>query len=183
MKIDTSNVKKETILKLDDVLYRVTDVSHTHMGRQGATYSFKIKAISTNKTKLVTYNAGTILEQAEVNTQNAIFLYQAGDNYTFMENDTGQMHEISAEDIEDVSSYLKENLDVFLMIYQSSVIGVILPMTVNYTITSTVPWVKGNRARSGKKPATIETGLELQIPFHKNEGDTVLVNTQTWEAS
>jgi len=88
MKIDTSDVKKGTILNLDDQLYRVTDTSHTHMGRQGATYSFKVKGITTGKTKIVTYNAGTVLEQAEVQTKSAIFLYSAGDDYSFMINDT-----------------------------------------------------------------------------------------------
>lgn len=77
VKIDTSDVKRGTILEMDNGLYRVTDTSHTHMGRQGATYSFKVKEITTGKTKLVTYNAGTTLQQAEVQTLNALFLYQA----------------------------------------------------------------------------------------------------------
>jgi elongation factor P len=68
-----------------------------------------------------------------------------------------------------------------LMIYQGNVLWVILPPTIQYVIKETVPGVKGDRAQAGKKPATLETGLEVQVPLHKNEGDTVTVNTQTGE--
>ncbi len=183
MKIDTSKVKKGNILKIENILYRVTDIGHTHMARGWATYNFKVKSITTGKTNNFTYNSGTILEEADVNTQNALFLYQAGPSYTFMENDTGEMYELAKDDIDDVVGYLKENLDVFLMVYEGNVIGVILPTTIEYTISSTVPGIKGNRAQSGTKPATIETWMELQVPLHKNEGDKVTVNTLTGECS
>ena len=96
-----------------------------------------------------------------------------------MENDTGELFELDQTVVEDVASYLKENLDVFLMVYEGNVIGVILPATVQYTITHTVPGIKGNRAQAGTKPATIETGLEIQVPLYKSEGDTVTLNTLT----
>ncbi|MFZ2150815.1 MAG: elongation factor P [Candidatus Absconditicoccaceae bacterium] len=183
VKISTSEVKRGTILKIEGKLFKVTDMSHTHMGRGGATDSFKVKDIVSGKTNVFTYNAGTILEQAEVSTKNAIFLYNAGDTYSFMENDTGEMYDLPKEEIDDVSDYLKENLDVYLMIYEGNVIGVILPTTVTYKIISTVPGVKGDRAQAGKKPATIETGLEVMVPLNKNEGDMVIVNTENGTAS
>ncbi|MCK9467094.1 MAG: elongation factor P [Candidatus Absconditabacterales bacterium] len=183
VKIDTSKVKKGMILQIDGKLFRVIDMSHTHMGRGGATDTFKVKDIVNGKTNVFTYNAGTTLEQAEVQTNTAVFLYSAGDSYTFMENDTGEMYDLQKEKIDDVTDYLKENLDVYLMIFNGEVLGVILPTTINYTIVSTVPGIKGNRAQSGTKPATIETGLEIQVPLHKNEGDTVTVNTVTGDAS
>ncbi len=183
VKIDTAKVKRGVILKIDGKLFRVTDTSHTHMGRGGATDTFKVKDIVSGKTNVFTYNAGTTLEQAEVQTNAAIFLYEAGGSYTFMENDTGEMYELDENKVDDVMGYLKENLDVYLMVYEGDVLGVILPTTIEYTITSTVPGVKGNRAQSGTKPATIETGMEIQVPLHKSEGDTVTVNTLTGDAS
>ncbi len=182
-KIDTSKVKRWTILKIEGNLFRVTDIGHTHMARWGATYNFKVKDIVSGKTNNFTYNSGTILEQADVGTQNAIFLYQAGSSYTFMENDTGELYEVEEEMIEDIIAYLKENMDCFLMMYEGNVIWVILPATIEYTIESTVPWVKGNRAQAGTKPATTETGLEIQVPLHKETWDKVTVNTLTWESS
>ncbi|MEI6426174.1 MAG: elongation factor P, partial [Candidatus Absconditabacteria bacterium] len=113
----------------------------------------------------------------------AVFLYRAGDTYTFMENDTGDMHDLNKDMVDDIVGYLKENMDLFLMVYQGNVLNVILPPTVSYIITSTLPGVKGDRAQAGKKPATLETGLEVQVPLHKAEGDTVTVNTETGDVN
>ncbi|MBR6907963.1 hypothetical protein IKN40_05755 [bacterium] len=89
------------------------------------------------------------------------------------------MHEIQADTIEDITGYLKDNLDVYLQIYNGNVINVILPSTITYVIKDTVPGIKGNRAQSGTKPATLETGMEIQVPLHKEIGDTVTLNTLT----
>ncbi len=183
MKIDTAKVKRGTILKIDGKLFRVTDISHTHMARWWATYNYKVKDIVSGKTNNFTYNSSTLLEEADVRTQSAIYLYQAWDSYTFMENDTGEMYEIDKETIDDIIPFLKENLDCHLMMYEGNVIWVILPTTIEFTVSSTVPGIKGNRATSWTKPATIETWFEIQIPLHKNEWDTVVVNTLTGEVS
>ena len=183
VKIDTGKVKKWMILQIDNKLFKVTDMGHTHMGRGGATDTFKVKDIVSGKTNVFTYNAWTTLEQADVQTNTAIFLYEAGGSYTFMENDTGEMYELDKEKIDDVADYLKENLDCYLMLFEGDVLGVILPATITYTIQSTVPGIKWNRSNSGTKPATIETGLDIQVPLHKNEGDSVTLNTLTGETS
>lgn len=183
MKISTSDVKRWTVLKIDGQLYRVIETAHTHMWRWGATDKYKVKDIVTWKTNVFTYNAWSILEQAEVSTNNAVFLYSAWDNYSFMENDNGEMHDLDKSMVEDIAGYLKENMDCYLTIYEGNVIWVLLPITVSYTVLSTVPGVKWDRAQAGKKPATIETGLEVMIPLHKNEWDIVTVNTETGEAS
>lgn len=115
----------------------------------------------------MTYKSGTLLEKADVTTKNALYLYNSGDSYSFMENDNGEIHELDKEFIDDVVPYLKENMDLFLMIYQGRVLSVLLPKSVTYTITSTMPGVKGDRAQAGKKPATLETGLEVMVPLHK----------------
>ena len=183
MRIQTSDVKKGTVLVINGELYRVLDTSHTHTGRGSATYTFRVKSLKTWNVKDVTYKSWTDLETAEVNTKNAVYLYNTGDTYAFMENDTSEIHEISADQIEDIIPYLKENLDVYLMIHEWNVIWVILPPTIEYKIVETVPGVKGDRATTGKKWAKLETWLEVQVPLHKKEWDTVIVNTLTGEAS
>ena len=182
MKIDTSNVKKWTILMIEGKLYKVLDIWHTHTGRWSATYNFKVKNIVDGGNLQFTYKSGTTLEQADVTTQNAVFLYQAGDTYAFMVNDTSEMFELSADDIGDDIKFLKDNLDCFLMIFEENVIGMILPQTIEYEITQTVPGVKWNRSSSGKKPATLENGLEVQVPLHVEQWAKVRVNTTTGEA-
>jgi elongation factor P len=92
------------------------------MGRGGATDKFKVKDIVTGKVNNFTYNAGSVLEQAEVNTNRAVYLYNTGDTYTFMENDTGETYDINAETIEDITGYLKDNMDCYLTVYEGNVI-------------------------------------------------------------
>lgn len=183
MKIDTSNVKRGVILKVDDNLMRVLDISHTHTGRWSATYTFRVKNVVTWWTNNLTYKSWTTLEQAEVNVQNAVYLYNSWDTYSFMENDTSEIHDLDAEDVQDVVPYLKENMDVFLMMHEWKILWVILPKIIIYKIIQTVPGVKWDRSSAGKKPATLETWLEVMVPLHLSEWDEVRINTETWDIS
>ncbi len=183
MKLDVSEIKKNTILEIDGQLFKVVDFSFMQMQQRQGSYTFKMKNLITGGVQSLTYKSGTVLEKGDVITKNAVFLYTAGDTYTFMENDTGEMYDLNKSMVDDIAWYLKENLDCFVMVYKGSVISVILPPTVAYKIVSTVPGVKWDRAQAGKKPATIETGLEIMIPLHKNEGDTVTLNTLTGETN
>jgi len=183
MKLDVSDIKKNTILEIDGQLLKVLDFSFMQMQQRQWSYTFKVKNLITGWVQNVTYKSGSVIEKADVMTKSAIFLYSAGDSYTFMENDSGEMYELHKDSVDDIIRYLKENMDCYVMVYKGNVISVILPPTVSYTITSTVPGVKWDRAQAGKKPATIETGMEVMIPLHKNEGDTVTLNTLTGETN
>lgn len=183
MKIDTADVKKWTVLDVDGKLFKVLDISHTHTWRWSATYTFKSKNIIDGGNLNLTYKSGTTLQQADVSTQNAVFLYAAADSYTFMLNDTSEMFEIHEDEIAEVVPYLKDNLDCFLMMHDNQVIGVILPTVIEYVVAETVPGVKGNRASTGKKPAIMDNWLEVQVPLHISEWATIRVNTATGETS
>ncbi|MFA5748227.1 MAG: elongation factor P [Candidatus Absconditabacterales bacterium] len=183
MKIVTSDIKKGTILEIDGQLYKVLDFSFMQMQQRQGSYTYKMRNIISGGVQNMTYKSGTVLELAEVATKNAVYLYNSGDVYSFMENDSGEMFDLNKDMVEDIIGYLKENMDCFLTIYKGNVIGVILPTTISYKIISTVPGVKGDRAQAGKKPATLETGMEIMIPLHKNEGDMVTVNTLTGETN
>jgi len=179
MKISPSNVKRWTILDVEGKLFKVIDTSHTHTWRWGATYSFKVKDIINGSNLLLTYKSTFTLEQAEVNTNSAVFLYQWWDTYTFMENDTAEMFELDEDVLGDSIKYLKENLDCFLMIHEWNVIWMIPPSSIEYTIAETVPGVKWDRSSAGKKPATLDNGLEVMVALHLEEWATVRVNTLT----
>ena len=181
MKIDVSEVKKWTVLELDGGLYRVVDTSHMHKWRGSATYSFKVKNITSGQVKEVTYKAWTTLDSAEINYKNWQYLYNTWDTYTFMEFDTSELYELDSSLIEDIKDYLKENMDVYLMMYNGNVIWIILPDVVTYKVVETTPWVKWDRAQAGTKPAKLETGLTIQVPLYIEEWDEVAVNTSTWE--
>ena len=179
MKIDTSSVKKGVVLQVENKLFKVIDISHTHTWRWSATYTFKVKDIVNGGNQQLTYKSWTTLEQVEVQTKNAVYLYNSGDTYSFMEQDSSEIYDLPEDQIEDVVPYLKENLDCFVMIFEGNVIGVILPNVIEYLIESTVPWVKGDRATAGKKPATLDNGLEVMIPLHLEAWSTVRINTVT----
>lgn len=181
MKIDVAKVKKNTILDLDGNLMKVLDLSFMQMQQRQGSYTFKVQNIVTGNVQNVTFKSGTVLDLADVSKMSATFLYSAWDTYSFMENDTGVMHDLDKSTVGEIAPYLKENLDVFVEKHGENVLNVLLPITIQYKIVSTVPGVRGDRAQAGKKPATIETGIEVQVPLHKNEGDIITINTETGE--
>lgn len=181
MKIDVSEVKRWTVLELPEGLYKVSDTSHMHKWRGSATYSFKVKNIQTGQVKNITYKAWSTLDAAEINYKNWQYLYSSGDLYTFMEFDTSELYELSKDIVEDIIPYLKDGIDVFLMMYNGNVIWVILPDVVEYEVTETSPWVKWDRAQAWTKEAVIETWLKIQVPLHIEKWDIISLNTSTNE--
>jgi elongation factor P len=112
-----------------------------------------------------------------------VFLYDAVDTYSFMENDTGEIHDLDISVIEWEVSYLKENLEVFLVKYDDAIIGIELSPVINYVVTETLPWDKWNRVSAGTKDATLENGMEVQVPMHTKQWDSVSLNTTTGKVS
>jgi elongation factor P len=142
MKIDVAKIKKGTIVDLDGNLMKVLDMSFMQMQQRQGSYTFKVQNIVTGNVQQVTFKSGTVLDLADVSRMSAVFLYAAGDTYSFMENDTGVMHDLDKSVVEDVAGYLKENLDVFLEKHGDNVLSVMLPATIQYTIKETVPGIR-----------------------------------------
>ena len=112
-KLDVSEIKKGTILELDGNLFRVIDVSFMQCQQRQGNYTLKMKNLITGWVQNLPFRSGTVLDKADVITKNAVYLYNSGDSYSFMENDSGEMHDLSRESIEDITAYLKENMDLF----------------------------------------------------------------------
>ena len=113
---------------------KVLDLSFMQMQQRQGSYTFKVQNIVTGNVQQVTFKSGTVLDLADVSRMSAVFLYSAGDTYSFMENDTGNMHDLDKSVVEDVAGYLKENLDVFLEKHGENVLNVLLPITIQYKI-------------------------------------------------
>ena len=148
------------------------------MARGGATYTFKAKDVLSGKTNTFTYQSTVNLEQAEIQTNNATFLYKGGSTYTFMENDTGEMYELEEDMIDDITLYLKEGLDCYLMKHEGNIINILLPQTISYVITQTVPGLKGDRSSAGKKPATKPMDMHKARANITKLGDIKIVNAK-----
>lgn len=106
------------------------------------------------------------------------YLYADGDSYVFMDTTTYEQLTLPAEELQDALKYMKENMEVKIMMHGNETLGVEVPNTVDLAVTATEPGVRGNTSSGGTKPATLETGLVVQVPFFINEGDVLTINTQ-----
>ncbi len=117
------------------------------------------------------------VERAHIENKKMQYLYAAADVHTFMDTNTYEQTELQASQIEYELKFLKENMEVNIMSYHDETIGVSLPNNVELKVTETEPGIKGDTASGGTKPAILETGLSVQVPFFINEGDILLINT------
>ncbi len=179
--ISTGDVKKGIIIELDGQLMKVLDWSHIKMARGSAQVRMKLQNVRKGDIVERTFQAGTRWPRARVDQRKVQYLYSDGDIYHFMDNETYEQIAVSSELVGDDRTYLKENTDLFLSSYEGEVLGVDLPVTVDLQVTETEPGFAGDTATGAKKPATLETGLVVQVPLFVTEGDTIRVDTRTGE--
>lgn len=117
------------------------------------------------------------MEQAQIDTRNMQYLYEDGAGYVFMDMDSYEQITVPGDKIKDALNYLQENMDVSIVQYENEVIGIEVPNTVTLEVAETEPSIKGNTASGGSKPATMTTGLIVQVPFFVNAGDKLVINT------
>ena len=136
----------------------------------------KLKNLRTGSIVEKTYNSSVKLAKAHVQRKPMQYLYQAGDTYSFMDMNTYEQVELSEKQIENEKKYLKENLEVELVYFESELIGLNLPEKVEYKVTYTTDAVKGNTSTNALKDATLENGLEVKVPLFICEGDVVVLS-------
>jgi elongation factor P len=179
--ISTGDVKKGVIIELDGQLMKVLDWSHIKMARGSAQVRMKLQNVRKGDIVERTFQAGTRWPRARVEQRKVQYLYNDGDAYHFMDSETYDQFAINAAMLGDDALYLKDNTEVFVSSYENEVLGVDLPVTVDLAVTQTDPGFAGDTATGAKKPATLETGLVVQVPLFVSEGDTLRVDTRTGE--
>jgi elongation factor P len=179
--ISTGDVKKGVIIELDGQLMKVLDWSHIKMARGSAQVRMKLQNVRKGDIVERTFQAGTRWPRARVEQRKVQYLYNDGDAYHFMDSETYDQFAIGAAMLGDDARYLLENTEVFVSTHDGEVLGVDLPVTVDLRVTSTEPGFAGDTATGAKKPATLETGLVVQVPLFVNEGDLLRVDTRTGE--
>jgi len=177
--IDTGDLKRGIAIELDGTIYRVLDFHHLKLGRGTAQVRLKLKDIRGGHIIERTVQAGTRFPLARVVKQPAQYLYREGDIHYFMNTETYDQFPVSSEVLGDAVYYLTENTPCELLLYEEQVVGVELPAAVELTVVETEPWVKGDTAQGGTKPAKLETGLVVQVPLFVSTGDRVKVDTRT----
>lgn len=181
MAISTSDFKTGMILNLDEGLMQISDFQHVKPGKGGAFVRTTLKNLRTGRTLEKTFNAGVKVDQAIVDRRDYQFLYREGSDYVFMDLETYDQIHLSQEQVGESSKYLKESDNAMIPMYGAEPLTVELPANVELSISDTEPGLQGDRVSGARKPATLETGLVIQVPLFVNQGDMVKVDTRTGE--
>jgi elongation factor P len=179
--ISTGDLKKGVAIELDGELWQILDYHHIKMGRGSAQVRITLRNIKRGQTVERSFQAGTKWPRASMERRPVQFLYRDGDDFHFMDNDTYDQFMLRGEQLGDAVQYMKDGMTVDRTTYQGETIGVELPVTVDMKVTSTEPGYAGDTASGARKPATLESGLTIQVPLFVGEGDTVRVDTRTGE--
>jgi elongation factor P len=177
----TSDLRTNIIIRYNGQLHRVVEFHHHAPGNWRAMVIKKLKNVQTGKVIEDRVRAGSDIEIVRVDKRPMQFLYRDGDTYHFMDSETYDQFALSGAQLGDDARYLKENTDVFVSQYENEVLGVDLPVTVDLAVIQTDPGFAGDTATGAKKPATLETGLVVQVPLFVNEGDMLRIDTRTGE--
>ncbi len=173
--------KGTTFIDDDGNLYVVLDYLHNKQGRGNATIKTKLRNLRTGSTIEKSFQSGGRVQDVRLDTHTVQYLYRDGDLYTFMDTETYEQPVLSSEVLGDHAEYLKEGMNLEILMYDGQPIDVQLPTTVDLKVAETAPGYKGDTASGGGKPAKLETGVSVTVPFFVNTGDTVRVDTRTGE--
>ncbi|HWE55340.1 MAG TPA: elongation factor P [Acidimicrobiales bacterium] len=179
--VSTNDLKNGMSLNLPEGLFSVVEFQHVKPGKGGAFVRTKLKNVRTGAVIERTYRADEKLDQALIDKREMQFLYLDGDGFVFMDNTDYEQMLAPRSSLGDAASYLKEGDSAVIQMYASEIVGVDLPASVELTISETEPGVQGDRVSGARKPATLETGLTIQVPLFVNTGDRVKVDTRTGE--
>jgi elongation factor P len=178
----TSNdLKNGLVLNIEGQLWTVIEFQHVKPGKGPAFVRSKLKNLLTGKVVERTFNAGVKVETANVDKREMNYLYNDGSGYVFMDNQNYEQMNVSNEIVGDAKDYLLENQGAIVAVYEGNPIYVELPASVVLEITFTEPGLQGDRSSGGTKPATVETGLQIQVPLFIEQNTKVRVDTRTGE--
>ncbi len=170
--------KGTTFIDDDGNLYKVLEYQHVKQGRGNAVIKTKLRNIKTGATIDKNFQSGGRVQDVRLDRHNVQYLYNDGATYHFMDTETYEQPALSKDLLGDAAKFLKENIVAELSTYEGQPIEVELPTTVDLKVTDTAPGYKGDTASGGGKPATLETGVVVTVPFFVNVGDTVRVDTR-----
>jgi len=179
--IETGDLRRGITIELDGRLYTVLDFHHLKLGRGTAQVRLKLRDLQGGHIIERAVQAGTKFPLARLRRQPAQYLYTDGDLYYFMSTETYEQWALSSEQLGDALNYLTENAQCEVLTHDDQPIGVEMPPAVELRVAETEPWVKGDTAQSGTKPARLETGLVVQVPLFISTGDVIKVDTRTGE--
>jgi elongation factor P len=175
--ISVNDFRTGLTIEVDGGIWRVLEFQHVKPGKGAAFVRSKLRNLRTGNIQEKTFRAGEKVAKAQIDNRKMQYLYASGDSHVFMDTETYEQVELSSKQVEYELNFLKENMEVYIMMYQGETIGIELPNTVELEVVETEPGIKGDTASGGSKPAKLETGLVVQVPFFVNVGDRLVINT------
>jgi elongation factor P len=179
--VSTNDLKNGMSLSLDDGLFTVVEFQHVKPGKGGAFVRTKLRNVRTGAVIERTYRAAEQLQQAVIDKRDMSYLYRDGSDYVFMDQTSYDQLSVSRATLGPAAEYLREGSEVILQLYDAQVVGVDLPASVELVVAETEPGIQGDRVSGARKPATLETGLVVQVPLFVNPGESIKVDTRTGE--
>ena len=174
----TNDIKNGSVLNIDGQLWNVVEFQHVKPGKGGAFVRTKMKSVTTGKVVDRTFNAGTKIDFATVDRRDFSYLYRDGDGFVFMDTTDYDQVTVPAATVGDAANYMLEGQNVTIATHDGEPLYVELPTSVVLEVTYTEPGLQGDRSSAGTKPATLETGAEIQVPLFLEQGTRVKVDTR-----
>ena len=174
----TNDLKNGTVLRIDGQLWTVIEFQHVKPGKGGAFVRTKLKNVLSGKVVDRTFNAGVKVETANVDKREMQYLYKDGDDFVFMDTDTYDQINVPAATVGDAANFMLENQTALVATNEGAPLYVELPPSVTLLVTYTEPGLQGDRSSAGTKPATLETGYEIQVPLFLEADTKVKVDTR-----
>lgn len=175
----TNDIKNGTVLKLDGNLWNVIEFQHVKPGKGGAFVRTKLRNVLSGKVVDKTFNAGAKVETATVDRRDYQYLYKDGEDFVFMDNDTYDQITIPGPIVGNAANFMLEGQQATIAMNEGNPLYLELPASVVLEITYTEPGLQGDRSSAGTKPATVETGYEIQVPLFLEQGVKVKVDTRS----
>ncbi len=174
----TNDLKNGMTLDIEGQLWTVVEFQHVKPGKGPAFVRTKLKQVLSGKVVDKTFNAGVKVEVASLEKREMNFLYKEGEDFVFMDNKTFDQMNISSATVGDAAQYMLENTEAIVAIHDNNPLYIELPASVTLQVTYTEPGIQGDRSSGGTKPATVETGIEIQVPLFIKQDEKILVDTR-----
>jgi elongation factor P len=181
MSVSTNDLKNGMTLDLPEGLFQVIEFQHVKPGKGGAFVRTKLRNVRAGTTVERTFRADEKVEQAVIEKREMQYLYPEGDEFVFMDTQSYEQLQVPRPSLGDAAGFLLEGNTAVLQMYKDEIVGVDLPASVEVEVTYTEPGLQGDRSSAGRKPATIQTGLTVQVPLFVNTGDRIKVDTRSGE--
>jgi len=178
---NASDLKKGLKIQIDNEPYAIIDFQFSKPGKGQSLYRCKLKNMISGAIFDNTYRSGDSFQPADLEERRMQFLYSQENEYCFMDVETYDQTFLTAEQVGDAKNFLIDNLEVDILLFANSAIGITLPNFVDLTITRADPWVKGDSVSGDTKPVTVETGYILRVPPFIEEGGKITIDTRTGE--